>query len=85
MSPDPGVGATRKPLLLRWIVAFGAFWWDFLVGDTPEFLPGVAVVLGAAALAVHTGAPRFVVIAAVPVLGGLLLCSSVLLRRRTPR
>lgn len=25
--------------------AFGHFWWDFIVGDTPELALGVAVVL----------------------------------------
>jgi hypothetical protein len=64
----------------RWLRVFGAFWWDFLVGDTPELFVGVLVVLGAAALAVHQGAPRFVVIGVIPVLTAVLLCISVLRR-----
>ncbi|MDA8290647.1 MAG: hypothetical protein M0Z33_03055 [Actinomycetota bacterium] len=32
----------------RYVVAFGRFWWDFLVGDTPEVFVGVLVVVGAA-------------------------------------
>jgi hypothetical protein len=83
MPPDSQVDQTPRPVLSRWVVAFGEFWWDFLVGDTPELVPGVFVVLGGAALAVHQGAPRVVVIAAIPVLACLLLCASVLLRRKT--
>jgi len=26
-------------------VAFGRFWWDFLVGDTPEMLLGVVFIV----------------------------------------
>jgi hypothetical protein len=83
MPPDSQVDQTTRPVLSRWIVAFGAFWWDFLVGDTPELVPGVVAVLGGAALAIHQGAPRAVVIGAIPVLACLLLCASVLRRRKT--
>jgi hypothetical protein len=62
----------------RWLRVFGAFWWDFLVGDTPELFVGVLVILGAAALAVHQQAPRAVVIGVVPALTAVLLCISVL-------
>ena len=24
------------PVVVRWAAAFGRFWWDFLIGDTPE-------------------------------------------------
>jgi lipopolysaccharide export LptBFGC system permease protein LptF len=33
--------------------AFGDFWWDFLIGDTPEFLV-VALVVVALAFALRT-------------------------------
>jgi hypothetical protein len=68
----------RRSAPVRWLGVFGAFWWDFLIGDTPELFVGVLVVLGAGALAVHQGAPRFVVIGAVPVLTAVLLFISVL-------
>ncbi len=32
----------------RAVIAFGRFWWDFLVGDTPELFVGTLVALGAA-------------------------------------
>jgi hypothetical protein len=83
MPPDSQVERPTRPVLSRWVVAFGEFWWDFLVGDTSELLPGVIAVLGGAALAVHQGAPRALVIGAIPVLASLLLCASVLRRRKT--
>jgi hypothetical protein len=33
----------------RALQAFGRFWWDFLVGDTPELAVGALVVIGLAA------------------------------------
>jgi len=35
---------------LRWMVTFGRFWWEFLVGDTPELLIGVVAVVGVLAV-----------------------------------
>jgi hypothetical protein len=38
----------------RGLRAFGRFWWDFLVGDTPELTLTALVIVGAAfALAPH--------------------------------
>lgn len=34
----------------RWMVTFGRFWWEFLVGDTPELLIGVVAVVGVLAV-----------------------------------
>ncbi len=32
--------------LLKWLKAFGKFWWDFLVGDTPElFVSTIAIIV----------------------------------------
>lgn len=36
--------------LSRAVTAFGRFWWDFLVGDTPELFVAGLVVLGVTAL-----------------------------------
>lgn len=46
MSDD----ASRPVRLLK---GFGRFWWDFLVGDTPEITVAVLIILGAVALVVH--------------------------------
>jgi hypothetical protein len=37
-------------LPVRWLKAFGRFWWDFLVGDTPELFVAMLVILGVTAL-----------------------------------
>ncbi len=29
----------------RLLVSFGRFWWDFIVGDTPEIAAGVACLM----------------------------------------
>ncbi len=34
----------------RSLTAFGRFWWELLIGDTPELTLGVLGVLGLAAL-----------------------------------
>jgi len=70
-------------LLRRGAVAFGRFWWDFLVGETPELLVGAVVAVGAAALLVHSGAVRAIVIGALPVLViGILILSAFRARAR---
>jgi hypothetical protein len=37
-------------LPVRWLKAFGRFWLDFLVGDTPELFVAMLVILGVTAL-----------------------------------
>jgi len=65
-------------------VAFGRFWWDFLVGETPELLIGAVVAVGAAALLVHHGVVRFVVVGSLPLLVlGILALSTLRARART--
>lgn len=41
---------SQRSLPLRWLIAFGMFWWDFLVGDTPEITVAILVVLGVVAV-----------------------------------
>jgi hypothetical protein len=38
-GPDPAT------LPIRWLKAFGQFWWDFLVGDTPELFVATLLIL----------------------------------------
>lgn len=40
---------------MRWVVAFGQFWFDFLIGDTPELFVGGVVAVGAGATVVAVG------------------------------
>ena len=86
-SPAPPAGERRGvgPALGRALVAFALFWWDFLVGETPDLLVGAAVAVGAAALLVHHGATRAVVVGAIPVLVVVALALSTVRARRRSR
>jgi hypothetical protein len=35
----------KLPLVVRLLRGFAMFWWDFLVGDTPELTIGVVALL----------------------------------------
>jgi hypothetical protein len=37
-------------LVRRLVVGFGRFWWEFLIGDTPELFVGAVAVVGLVAL-----------------------------------
>jgi len=66
-----------RPVVVRWLVAFGRFWWEFLIGDTPELFVGAVVVIGVLALlCTHTGL-RTAAAFLAPVLVSLLLGASV--------
>lgn len=36
--------------MLRLLIGFGRFWWDFLIGDTPELFVAAVTVIGVTAL-----------------------------------
>ena len=40
---------------MRYLRAFGAFWYDFLIGDRPELFVGSIVVLGLVWIAINAG------------------------------
>ena len=40
---------------MKWIKQFGAFWYDFIVGDDWRIATGVLVALGIVYLAAHHG------------------------------
>jgi hypothetical protein len=46
-SPDT---SSNRPVISRLVIGFGRFWWDFLVGDTPEITVAVIVIVGVVAL-----------------------------------
>jgi hypothetical protein len=60
---------------VRWLKAFARFWWDFLVGDTPELFVAVVVTIGL--VAVLSLAGHFTVAAAI-VLPALVVAALVL-------
>jgi hypothetical protein len=64
----------------RALSSFGRFWWDFLIGDTPELFVATLVVIGVAfGLRDH----RWAAVAVVPLLAvGFLLASVYRGRRR---
>jgi hypothetical protein len=64
------------PAMLRWPTAFGRFWWDFLIGDTPELFVGAVAVIGVIAVACfHPGLRTAATILAPVLVAGLLSAS----------
>jgi hypothetical protein len=62
---------------MKWLAAFGRFWWDFLVGDTPELLIGVLITLGVVALLVKGPSLNAAGVIAFPAIVAVLLGLSV--------
>ena len=66
----------------RWLRAFGHFWWDFLIGDTPELALATGIIV---ALAFLIDGERVVGVILLPlVAAGFLLLSALRGRRRSP-
>ncbi len=59
---------------MRYLSSLGRFWWEFLVGDTPEVTLGIVAVVGLAAALSHVGHSA---VAAVPLGVVLVLVLSV--------
>ena len=51
----------------RWLRAFGRFWVDFLVGDTPELFVATLIVVGAALALASLHVLSIVVVPAVAI------------------
>lgn len=75
----------RRPLVHRWLRSFGAFWWDFLVGDTPELLAGAAIAIGVLALLEEAASLNTAAVATFPTLVVVLLAASVAREKRAKR
>jgi hypothetical protein len=59
---------------MRYVVAFGQFWYDFLIGDRPELFVGPIVALALIALLIQAGwaaASGLLLFALVVASGGL--------------
>jgi hypothetical protein len=78
-APDARSGGPDRPTpaVRRWVGAVGHFWWDFLVGDTPELLVGVLVVVGVLAVVCLRPGLRTAAALAAPVLVAGVLTASV--------
>ena len=68
---------TFSSLPVRLLKGFGRFWWDFLVGDTPELFVGVVVIIAVVALLSLRGHFNTVAIIALPLLATAALTISV--------
>lgn len=66
-------------LIAKWVRAFGRFWWDFLVGDTPELFLGVLIVLG---VAFACRSNRVLAVVLVPLVTIIVLLASTIRGRR---
>jgi hypothetical protein len=73
--------ATSQGWAVRALRAFGLFWWDFLVGDTPEVTVATLVILGIVAGLVHWVSST-AAWAVLPVLVAATLTATVLRGRR---
>ena len=76
-STGPPAEGAPRPWPVRGASAFGHFWWEFLIGDTPELFVGVLAVLGLLALACADHGLRTAAAYAAPVLVALVLAASV--------
>jgi hypothetical protein len=70
---------------LRLVKGFGRFWWDFLIGDTPELFVAALVIIGAIALVSEVGHFNAAAIVLLPVMAMLALVLSLARAKRTSR
>jgi hypothetical protein len=75
----------RPPLALRLLRGFGRFWWDFLVGDTPELFVAALVIIGVIALLSERGHFNDAAVVVLPLLAILALAASLLRAIRSAR
>lgn len=65
--------------LRRAVVAFGRFWWGFLIGDTPEIFCAVVAIVCLALVLRHD---RVAAVVLLPVLAVAVLAASTFRGRR---
>ncbi|MEO9180350.1 MAG: hypothetical protein ABI298_01720 [Acidimicrobiales bacterium] len=70
---------------LRLLKGFGKFWWDFLVGDTPELFLAALVMIGTIALVSEVGHFNTVAIVLLPFMAVLALVASLARANRASR
>lgn len=75
----------RSPLAVRLVKGFAMFWWDFLVGDTPELFAAALVIIGAVALLRIVLQENALAIALLPSLAVIALAISVRRAQRSAR
>ena len=62
---------------MRYVRAFGAFWYDFLVGDRPELFVGIIAILVLMRAVTAVGLPDLLAAALMPAAVCLLLAVSL--------
>ncbi len=71
--------------LTRSLKGFAMFWWDFLIGDTPEIFVAVVVIIGVVALLSVSGHFNAAAATVLPVCAVLALGVSVWRAQRSMR
>ena len=74
---EPLPTSAPRSLPIRMMLGFGRFWWEFLIGDTPELFVGAVTVLGVVALVCLGHSARTWAAVLLPVLVAGLLGGSV--------
>jgi hypothetical protein len=74
---EPDGGGRTRALPVRWATAFGRFWWEFLIGDTPELFVGAVAAIAVVALVCLDHSLRTVAAVLLPTLVAALLAGSV--------
>jgi hypothetical protein len=69
-----------KAAIIKAIKAFGHFWWDFLIGDTPELAVATLAIVGLAFVLSHH---KLLGAILLPLAAALFLLASTLRGRRT--
>jgi len=72
-----GRSDARQSVAVRWLTAFGRFWWEFLIGDTPELFVGAVAVVGVLALLSLNPGLRTAAALLAPVLVAGVLTASI--------
>ncbi|MGC8510964.1 MAG: hypothetical protein ACP5PB_08870 [Acidimicrobiales bacterium] len=75
----------RRALPLRLLRGFAAFWWDFLVGDTPELFIAAVVTVLVVALLRGAGQENAAAGVALPLLAIAALTVSIRRAQRASR
>jgi hypothetical protein len=75
----------RRPLIVRLLTGFARFWWDFLVGDTPELFVASLSVIGVIALLSEVAGLNVTAMIALPLLVTVSLGLSLYRAQRASR
>jgi len=67
----------QQPLVVRLLKGFGMFWWDFLVGDTPELFVAALFIIGVVALVSESWRANTAAVIVLPILAISALTLSV--------